>query len=132
VVAPDIVAGGLDSLRMSVSWLPRLDVARRVLIPVQDGMTAGDVAPLLCDRIGIFVGGSTDWKLRTMLEWGDLAHHRRAYLHVGRVNTARRIHACAYAGAHSFDGSSVTRFAKTLPLLEHARRQLPLRPGSNT
>jgi hypothetical protein len=47
----------------------------------------------------------------------------RRHYHVGRVNTARRIRLCAEAGADSFDGTSVTMFSCTLPLLESARRQ---------
>ena len=42
VAAPDIVGGGLESLALSKLWLPRLDGLR--LIPVQDGMTPGDVS----------------------------------------------------------------------------------------
>jgi hypothetical protein len=124
VVAPDIVAGGRESLRLSERWLPRLDgIGRRRLIPVQDGMTTGDVRPVLGAEIGIFVGGSTAFKLDTMPVWGALARERRCYMHVGRVNTARRIRLCAMAGADSFDGSSATRFAVTAGPLDSARRQ---------
>ena len=35
-------------------------------------------------------------------------------LHVGRVNTARRIRLCAEAGVNSFDGTSATMYACTL------------------
>ncbi len=124
IAAPDIVAGGIESLRLSESWLSRLDgLGLRRLIPVQDGMKAGDVAPLLGPKIGVFVGGSTGWKLHTMATWGRLARSRQAYCHVGRVNSARRIRLCAAAGADSFDGTSATRFAVTLPMLDNARRQ---------
>jgi hypothetical protein len=74
-------------------------------------------------RIGIFVGGSTAWKIESLILWGRFAAIFGCYLHVGRVNTARRIRLCALAGADSFDGSSASRFATTLPLLEAARRQ---------
>jgi hypothetical protein len=80
-------------------------------------------------RIGIFVGGSTAWKLRTLPLWGTLAAEMGCWLHVGRINTARRITLCSLVGATSFDGTSVSRFASTLPLLEHARQQLPLKQG---
>jgi hypothetical protein len=124
VVAPDIVAGGLASLRRSEAWLPELDgVGFRRLVPVQDGMQPTDVAPLLGPDVGVFVGGTTDWKLRTLPTWGALARERAAYLHVGRVNSARRIRLCAQAGADSFDGSSGSRFAVTIPGLDSARRQ---------
>lgn len=126
IVAPDIVEGGGRSLRLSESWLERLALIAPVLIAVQDGIAAADVEPLIGARVGLFVGGSTEWKERTAPTWGALGRTRGAHVHVGRVNTARRIHLCAHAGAHSFDGSSVTRFVANLPRLDRARRQEPL------
>lgn len=55
-----------------------------------------------------------------------LAVGQLAWCHVARVNTARRIAACAAVGATSFDGTSATRYAKTLPLLDAAKRQRSL------
>lgn len=127
VVAPDIVEGGLASLRRSVDWLPAvLGRAPLALVAVQDGMRPADLAPIVGGRVGIFVGGSTEFKEQTMIEWGRLARERGTWCHVGRVNTRRRIGLCAAAGATSFDGSSATRYAVTLPLLEAARRQADL------
>ena len=122
IVAPDIVAGGLDSLLFTLEWLPRLE-DYRVLIAVQDGMNEDHIRQHIGHRVGIFVGGSTDWKLDTMCKWGALAKHLGAYLHIGRVNTVRRIRLCQKAGANSFDGTSATRFVCTLPRLDSARRQ---------
>jgi hypothetical protein len=130
IVLPDIVAGGHASLRYSLAWLPRLEGLRRpLLLAVQDGMAPADVAPLFGSGLGIFVGGSTPWKLATALTWGRLARARGCWCHVGRVNTARRIRLCAAAGADSFDGSSASRFALSLPLLDKARRQPDLFAG---
>jgi hypothetical protein len=132
VVVPDIVAGGMDSFRFSVSWLNRLHVARLSLFAVQDGMPFGEVGALLrtVQGLGIFLGGTTEWKLRTMYQWGAVAAALGRYYHVGRVNTARRIRLCAESGANSFDGTSATRFSCTLPLLDAARKQPSLlRPG---
>lgn len=124
VIAPDVVAGGLESLRLSLSWVERLRaVCRLVLIPVQDGMELADVAPHLGGGVGVFVGGSTEFKLRTMAAWARLARERGAYCHVGRVNTARRIRMCALSGVDSFDGTSASRFAVTIAPLDNARRQ---------
>lgn len=127
VVAPDIVGGGIASLRLSESWLPKLvSFGVRRLIAVQDGQTEADVSPLIGDAVGIFVGGSTEWKLATLPAWARLARARGAYLHVARVNSARRIRACAMAGADSFDGTSATRFASTVRALDLACRQLAM------
>lgn len=127
VVVPDVVAGGRASLDLSLRWLrPVLDEAPRALLAVQDGMGEADVTPFLGERVGLFVGGSTEWKLRTLDAWAALGRRARCWVHVGRVNTARRIHLCGTAGATSFDGTSASRFSKTLPALEHARQQTAL------
>ena len=124
-VLPDIVGGGLESLERSLSWVGRvLDRVPLGLLAVQDGMDADLVRPHLSEKVGIFLGGSTEFKVGTMIAWGQLAREVGCWFHVGRVNSASRILACRNAGAHSFDGSSPTRFAKTLPLLDGARRQL--------
>lgn len=126
-VMPDIVAGGLPSLELSLSWMRRvLDESPMALLAVQDGITPDDVRSLLGSRVGIFVGGSTAWKLRTMGVWGALGLELGCWVHVGRVNSARRIRACSLAHATSFDGTSPTRYAKTTHMLDNARRQTVL------
>jgi len=131
IVVPDIVMGSLASLAFSRRWLKNL--RRRValrdqtfLIAVQNGMEPKHLRRLLGRKVGIFVGGDTEWKLATMKQWADLAHSRGAICHVGRVNTAVRIHACEAAGVDSFDGSSASRFSVTLRPLELARQQTDL------
>ena len=124
VVLPDIVAGGMQSLALSISWIPRL-LGMRLLLPVQDGMDNRAVMRILeaYPAIGVFVGGSTEYKLREMAHWGAVAAMLHRWMHVGRVNTARRIRLCAESGATSFDGTSATMFSCTVPLLDAARRQ---------
>jgi hypothetical protein len=123
VVVPDVVADSVASLALSREWLPRLSDARLALVPVQDGMTFESVEDLVGPRVGVFMGGSTEWKLANLVRWGRWCVARGVYYHVGRVNTARRIARCAEACADSFDGSSVSRFVVNLPRLEHARQQ---------
>lgn len=65
----------------------------------------------------------THHQLETMAQWAELARARGAWCHIARVNSAKRIAACAAAGATSFDGTSATRYAVTLPLLDAAKRQ---------
>lgn len=129
VVAPDIVCGGPASLALSLHWLPWLRPrCQRILVPVQDGMENDDIAPMLSAELGIFVGGSTEWKEATTGRWAALARKHGAWCHVGRVNTARRIAICLSAGADSFDGSNASRFSKSVPLLDGARRQTSFLP----
>lgn len=127
LVLPDIVAGGMESLALSLRYLNRCRaVASLVLIPVQDGMEHADLAPLVGPNVGIFLGGSTPWKLARMADWGAFCAKHGVHYHVARVNTMRRMFAAIAAGAHSIDGSSVSRYAVTLPLLDGASRQLDL------
>lgn len=115
VVLPDIVAGGKASLDLSLKWLDRLrGFPERLLIAVQDGIEPDDVREYLSPMVGLFIGGSTPYKLRTMDAWGRLARRRNCYMHVGRVNTLKRINACAQAGANSFDGTSVIAFPDSI------------------
>ena len=125
IVLPDIVGGGGNSLALSVSWLPRLNGYRSLLLPVQDGMDPKAVLAILRSwpHLGIFLGGSTEYKLSTMRDWGVAAASLARWYHVARVNSRRRIRMAAHCGATSFDGTSATRFSCTLPLLDAARRQ---------
>lgn len=119
-VLPDIVAGGVASLDLSLSW--RVRVPGLALLAVQDGMTADDVRPHLGPRTGIFIGGSTAWKWRTLPTWGALARAAGCYLHVGRVNSADAIRACVAHGAQSGDGTSATLYRVNAPKLSAATR----------
>jgi len=124
IIAPDIVQGGLASLELSLSWLPRLPREKLCLLSVQDDMTAEDLAPYLKpERTGLFLGGSTEWKLATGTYWGEVARKHGVHYHVGRVNTYRRVIWCRGIGANSFDGTSVTRYSKNIHRLDAARRQ---------
>ena len=122
-VLPDIVAGGMRSLDLSLSWMDKLgpNLPTVSLIAVQDGMKPDDVRHHLGPRCGIFLGGSTSWKLETLHSWGILARRRNCHLHVGRVNSAKRILLCAAAGgAHSIDGTSASMYQKTVAPLSAA------------
>lgn len=65
---------------------------------VQDGMDPADVPP---DAAVVFVGGSTVWKWRTLRMWCESFKR----VHVGRVNSYRRLCQCHDAGAESCDGT---------------------------
>lgn len=118
VVCPDAVGDRDATLAMAAEWLPRLAHLPRVLVAVQDGMTAGDIERWLSPRVGIFIGGTTKqppehggWKEDTAASWGVIARKHGAWCHMGRVSSARRIAICAAAGLDSFDGSGPSRFS---------------------
>ena len=112
IILPDIVAGGLESLMLSVSWVPKvmsLWTPNRPLPPlylaVQDGMEFGVVESYLHihEIGGLFVGGSTEWKEKTGSRWCDLAHDNYKLCHIGRVGTPGRVAWGFHAGADSVD-----------------------------
>lgn len=124
IVLPDIVGAGLRSLELTLAWIDRVRAyGRRMLIAVQDGIGPSHVRHLVGPNVGIFLGGSTGWKLSTMPSWGAFCLELGIYYHVARVNSAKRTYCAIAAGADSIDGSSVSRFAKTLPMLDAARKQ---------
>jgi hypothetical protein len=125
------------SLALAETWLPKLE-RFRILIAVQDGAQPDDVRPWLGPSVGIAIGGRpvsrdelgrgvVDWKESSARMWGELARERACYLHMLRVNTARRMNIAAEAQCDSFDGTSASRFRATLPLLDRSRRQQTIR-----
>jgi hypothetical protein len=123
LVLPDIVAGGLPSLALSIRYLNRCaEIAPLLLIAVQNGMEPRDLEPLVGPSIGIFLGGDTEWKIARMREWGEFCAERGLHYHVARVNTVKRMFLALASGADSVDGSSASRYAVTLPKLDLASR----------
>ncbi len=120
VVIPDKVGDADSTRRMAGEWIPRL-AGMRLYLAVQDGMTAADLDR--SDVAGVFVGGSTEWKLRTAGYWRAETRRRGMLLHVARVNTERRIEFCRSIGATSVDGSSASRFAVNTERLDRSRRR---------
>ena len=122
VVIPDTVADRDATLSQADSWFDRLS-GLRLMLAVQDGMHISDIEPWFDRGVGVFVGGSTTWKLRTMNSWCKAAKSAGTKSHIGRVNTVKRIRMCQYAGADSFDGTSVTRYSCNIHRLDSALRQ---------
>lgn len=130
IVLPDIVAGGRASLELTESWLTKLSKGyshKLLLIAVQDGIEPRHIEPLLAfPNVGLFLGGETEYKLERGRDWGAFAYNNGLYFHVGRVNTARRILWCNSIDADSFDGTSVAKYASTLPELTRAMNKRSL------
>ena len=103
VLVPDVVADRDGTLREWDRWCVRMQsYGWPLAFAVQDGMTAEDVPS---EASVVFVGGSTDWKRRTLHDWCD-AFDR---VHVGRINTDKWLWECHEAGAESCDGTGWMR-----------------------
>ena len=130
VVAPDIWCGGQDSLDLSKKWIkPLLGISKKVLIPIQDGMLAEDLEPMLNERVGLFLGGSTEYKWRTVSYWAEVAKRHRAHYHVARVNSVKTMRTCHLYGVDSFDGSGPSRFAIEAERLGNGLKQIKRQPA---
>jgi hypothetical protein len=102
-LVPDVVGDRDGTL---AKWTRYAPILRRYGWPLafaaQDGMTSIDVPG---DADVVFVGGSTDWKWKTVPMWcGEFER-----VHVGRVNTYRHLWKCDDAGAESCDGTGWMR-----------------------
>jgi hypothetical protein len=124
VVLPDVVCDAEATAALTDSWLSRLaGRGLRLLAVIQDGATEAQLVRLVGRVYGFFLGGSTEFKVSNIGRWGAFCRANGAYYHVGRVNTATRIHLCTEAGVDSCDGTSATRFASTVRELDMASRQ---------
>jgi hypothetical protein len=91
VACPDVVADATATLARFDAWEPAIAAAGLpVALVGQDGM---EDAELPWDRMeALFVGGSTRWKLsHAALDLAAEAKRRGKLVHVGRVNTLRRL-----------------------------------------
>lgn len=112
-----------------------LDLWRRYRYTVQAwGLPPAFVAQDGCTEIpdeaaAVFIGGTTDWKLSNRAR--RLVEGEERWVHVGRVNGARRAKLFASWGADSIDGTSMARFTdertpRILRATEPDHRQLAL------
>ncbi|MEV6523132.1 hypothetical protein AB0M43_14375 [Longispora sp. NPDC051575] len=123
--APDVVCRAAETLARSE---PMLDPIRAAGYPValvaQDGLEDLDVPWTGIDAL--FLGGSTDWKLGpAAAHLAAEARSRGLWVHMGRVNSHRRLAHADHIGCHSADGTYL-RFGPdlNLPNLLHWLDQL--------
>lgn len=128
VAAPDVVGDAAKTLEKFQRWAI---VIRAFGFPValvaQDGLTI-ETTPWL-DIDALFIGGTTAWKLGPEAE--ALARHAKAsqkWVHMGRVNTLKRVRHAQRIGCDSFDGTTFSRWPdnyipKGLKWIERSQQQ---------
>lgn len=111
VTAPDVVGDSVATLELFHTWKDELyEVGQPVAFVAQDGL---ENPPWQAFQ-ALFVGGTTAWKLgpqaarlvRTGIALGK-------HIHMGRVNTRRRITYAKALGCHSIDGTNFSMFRRT-------------------
>ena len=110
LTVPDIVADADRTLDKFDEWMPRLENLPLALAG-QDGMEQKE---LPWDNIDcLFIGGSTYWKLsKAAADLASEAKHRGKWLHMGRVNSDRRLRYAYDLGCDSVDGTGYSQFSK--------------------
>jgi hypothetical protein len=103
--APDVLGDMRATLWRSEAWLPAIRaLGYPAALVAQDGAEDVDL-PWHCFDV-LFVGGTTKWKLSSAASAVAAEAKRRDKLvHMGRVNSLRRIRAAALMGCASVDGT---------------------------
>jgi len=102
---PDVLCDPVETLKLWERYNQRImELGYKVAFVCQDGME--DLELPECDAI--FIGGSTDWKMSNgagacIAE----AKRRRLWVHVGRVNSRRRVRHFRLMGVDSVDGNFI-------------------------
>lgn len=102
---PDVVGDWEATLARSEPWIDRVKaLGYPVAIVLQDGCTL-DTVPW--DRIdAVFIGGTTEFKLGVIArEVTAEAKRRGLWVHMGRVNSERRLRYASHIGCDSADGT---------------------------
>jgi hypothetical protein len=112
-VAPDVVADAVATEIRSRPWLAKIRaLGYPVAYVAQDGLEdlemPGDGTEWWDGFDVLFIGGSTEWKLgRHAREIVAEAKRRGKPVHMGRVNSQRRLRYAAHIGVDSADGTYI-------------------------
>ncbi len=109
-VCPDVVADAVGTLNRFDEWSG--EVAATGLPVAFAGQDGIERFPIPWDRFAAwFIGGSTRWKLsQASADLAVEAKVRGKWVHMGRVNTLRRLTAAYQMGCDSIDGSSMSMY----------------------
>ena len=103
--APDALGQAEATWALSEPVLPQIrEAGYRAALVAQDGVEDTPIAWEAFDAW--FVGGTTEWKLSSAsAALIAEARERGKHVHMGRVNSWRRLKTAAIAGCHSVDGT---------------------------
>jgi hypothetical protein len=109
-VAPDVLCDAPATIARSAQFVYRIRAwfGLPVAFVAQDGLESLDVPWTWFDVL--FIGGSTQWKLGPAARsLAAEAVSRSKRVHMGRVNSLRRLRYAAAIGCHSADGTIIAR-----------------------
>jgi len=119
VTVPDTVGDATATLTEFERWYPMLGTGCPFRLPLALVLQNGqEHLPVPWSRIAaVFIGGDTAWKLgEHAARIVEEAKRRGKHIHMGRVNSDKRIRYAAEIGCDSVDGTGYSKFrAKRLP-----------------
>jgi hypothetical protein len=113
ITMPDMVGNAHATLTMTHGYGRMVDDAEGLTpfaLVLQDGMEDLDCDFWFAQHSALFIGGSTRWKLSRACY--DLVQHGRQlgkWVHMGRVNSFRRLRTAFEWGCDSVDGTGFTK-----------------------
>lgn len=113
-VLPDVVCNHAETLTLFREWLPRYQAMGYPPAFVLQNGVSPDTVPY-DDVSALFIGGDTAFKFSLLVrDIARIAKGRGLWIHMGRVNSERRIRYAASIGCDSFDGTGYSKFSKTV------------------
>lgn len=110
ITVPDVVGDSEATMNLFREWGETVAKAGPVGLVGQDGLTPQQVP--WDDIRTLFIGGTTKWKLsEDALLLIKEARERGKWVHMGRVNSWRRIEYAKSVGVDSIDGTSLSWFS---------------------
>ena len=105
--APDVVGDAAATIERSLPMLSRIrNEGYPAALVAQDGLVEADVPWAETDVL--FLGGTTEWKLgHAAAVLAEAAQRRGVPVHMGRVNSLRRLRIAQRMGCASVDGCMV-------------------------
>jgi hypothetical protein len=131
IAAPDVVGDAAATLERFDDW--RWEIVGRGLPVALVGQDGAEDRDIPWDALNAwFIGGSTTWKLSSAS--ADLMREAKArgkWVHLGRVNSRRRLRIAFDCGCDSIDGTGWSMFPDEylrlhLPYLDNLHRQATL------
>ena len=113
VTIPDSVGNFEETIRLFDEWQPLLKNEKLPLgFVLQDGMPINEIP---FDKFSsLFIGGSTEYKLsEETANIVRIAKEKDKWIHMGRVNSYKRIRYANSIGCDSVDGTKYSMFANT-------------------
>lgn len=107
IVAPDVVGNAIATMNAFRYWGPRIKaLGWPAAFVAQDGQ---ELFPFPPEYDALFIGGGTGWKMsEAALDCIRRAQVDGKWVHVGRVNSQKRIAHFQLAGVDSVDGTAIT------------------------